>query len=431
MHVQMHRFLPLLFFFSWPLIFLRDNHPPVHHASDLHPIVLLPGHTCSQLRAQLTYEYDETSAAPSCGARKGKGWFRLWENYTALQDPALVPCYAEQLRLVFDPVAGDYRNVKGVDTRVVSFGTTSGFGSDDPAQKNHCMRKLVGALKGVGYKEGQNLFGAPYDFRYAPAPLGQDARQFSYFVSSLRVLIERATETNGNKPVILVTHSYGGLTAMNFLNENALWWRERYIKHFIMVSTGAGGIVAPLRNLASGISYCQSSRVDVLSFKNTSRSFASVFSALPSPKVFGNTPLVITQAKNYSAYDIPEFLAAIGFSADEVARYKTRALPVTLNFRAPGVPMTCINGVGVPTVEKLVYRYGSLHSEPEVVYGDGDGAVNMVSIQALDTVIGDDPDQDYYKSVLIPNATHAGILSDAFAVDRVVSEILEASRAIY
>jgi lysophospholipase-3 len=61
---------------------------------------------------------------------------RLWENFTALQeDPALSPCYADQLRLVYDPVAGDYRNVPGVDTRVVSFGSTRGFRSDDPARK--------------------------------------------------------------------------------------------------------------------------------------------------------------------------------------------------------------------------------------------------------------------------------------------------------
>uniref|UniRef100_A0A0A9ARX7 Uncharacterized protein n=1 Tax=Arundo donax TaxID=35708 RepID=A0A0A9ARX7_ARUDO len=94
--------------------------------------------------------------------------------------------------------------------------------------------------------------------------------------------------------------------------------------------------------------------------------------------------------------------------------------------------MTCINGVGVPTVEKLVYWDGDFGAAPdELVYGDGDGAINLASILALDTVIGDDLDQDYYKAVLIPNTTHAGILSDAFALERVVSEILEANRAIY
>ena len=125
MDVQLHRLLPLLLLLSWPF-FRRGDHSAARDAADFHPIVILPGHSCSQLDARLTEEY-EPAAAPSCDARKGKGWFRLWENRTALQDPALLPCYAEQLRLVYDPVAGDYRNVRGVDVRVVSFGTTGGF----------------------------------------------------------------------------------------------------------------------------------------------------------------------------------------------------------------------------------------------------------------------------------------------------------------
>uniref|UniRef100_A0A0D9YJZ2 Uncharacterized protein n=1 Tax=Oryza glumipatula TaxID=40148 RepID=A0A0D9YJZ2_9ORYZ len=100
------------------------------------------GNTCGQLiDARLTDEYEPPTPAPCRGgvrygsrASAGGGWFRLWENLTALQeDPALSPCYADQLRLVYDPVAGDYRNVPGVDTRVVSFGSTRGFRSDDPA----------------------------------------------------------------------------------------------------------------------------------------------------------------------------------------------------------------------------------------------------------------------------------------------------------
>ena len=105
--------------------------------SGLHPVVLLPGFTCSQFDARLTDQYEPPPSSPGCGARRqGRGWFRLWENYTALQaDPALLPCYQDQLRLVYDPAAGDYRNAPGVETRVVSFGTTRSFRFDDPAQK--------------------------------------------------------------------------------------------------------------------------------------------------------------------------------------------------------------------------------------------------------------------------------------------------------
>ncbi|CAN6287708.1 unnamed protein product [Urochloa humidicola] len=216
----------------------------------------------------------------------------------------------------------------------MSFGTTRGFGSNNPATKNNCMRRLVDALEGVGYKDGENLFGAPYDFRYAPAPPGQPNLRFSRFVSSLRRLIERASERNGDKPVILVGHSHGSLNALEFLNRNTLRWRRRHVKHLVMVSYGPGGAVPPLKSLASPAIIGRKRRPpqpgdDLLSPSgDTGRSFASLLSILPSPAVFGHAPLVVTGARNYSAHDMPEFLAAVGFSDDEVARYRTsRAVP--------------------------------------------------------------------------------------------------------
>nr|CAB3494169.1 unnamed protein product [Digitaria exilis] len=408
-------------------------------AAGLHPVVLLPAYTCSQLDARLTDEFEPAaSAAPSCGGGvlkvKKKGWFRLWKNHTALlEDPALVPCYAELLRLVYDPVAGDYRNVPGVETRVVSFGSTRGFASDDPAMKNACMEKLVEALEGVGYREGANLFGAPYDFRYAPAPPGEASREFSRFLSRLTLLVEQASERNGGMPVILVTHSFGGFNAHVFLRRSPLPWRGRYIKHFVMASAGAGGAVLLLRfgSSSSSPSPSQPPPTDPLAFVNTSRSFAGKFLVLPSPKVFGHSPLVITRAKNYSAYDIPEYLKANGFSGEEVARYVARVLPVTLDFAAPpAVPMTCVNAIGVPTPEMLVYWDGEFDKEEpdEVVYGDGDGVTNIASLLAVDTLIGADPEQGYFKSVLIRNTSHGGVITDDFALHRLVDEVLEANR---
>ncbi|GJN03343.1 hypothetical protein PR202_ga20778 [Eleusine coracana subsp. coracana] len=400
---------------------------PTSVLASLHPVVLVPGNTCGQLDARLTDEYEPPG--PGCGVLKqGRGWFRLWENFTALQeDPSLFRCYADQLRLVYDPVAGDYRNVPGVETRVVSIGTTRSFRFDDPARKNVCMEALVEALEGVGYSEGVNLFGAPYDFRYAPAAPGLPSRVFSEFSSRLKLLIKVTSRRNGNKPVILVTHSIGGLFSMEFLDRTPLSWRRRFIKHLVMLCLGVGG--SPLnmwplasKTLAANPSSLQAS---VLTYGN--RSFASMFSLLPSPNVYGNTPLVITRDRSYSAQDMADYLAAAGFSENVVARYRTRALPVTLGLRAPLVPMTSINGIGVPTVDKLVFWDGNFCGMPQLVNGDGDGQINVQTVLALQGLIGDDPEQPYFKSILIPNTTHKGMISDESALKRVVNEILRAS----
>jgi lysophospholipase-3 len=160
------------------------------------------------------------------------------------------------------------------------------------------------------------------------------------------------------------------------------------------------------------------------------RTFASKFTALPSPIAFGeDTPLVVTPNKNYTVRDMPAFLAASGLPSYAVRLYETRALPVALNLGAPVVPVTCVNGGGVPTPEMLVYRDGQ-RSTPEVVYGDGDGVVNLASILALDEVIGGDPRQEYYKSVRIANMSHLGVVSDGVALQRLIGQILAATRVV-
>ncbi|EER94448.1 lecithin-cholesterol acyltransferase-like 1 [Sorghum bicolor] len=440
MEAQQQRLTTTLVLLLAAVLFVSASAPSssseAHEATPggLHPVILLPGYFCGQLDARLTDEYKPPT--PGCGVPKqGRRWFRLWENFTALQeDPALLPCYEDQLRLVYDHAAGDYRNLPGVETRVVSFGTTRSFFFDDPAKKNTCMERLVEALEGVGYREGANLFGAPYDFRYAPAAPGVASMAFADFSSNLRLLVERASVRNGDKPVILVTHSFGGLFATEFLNRSPLPWRRRYVKHLVMLCHGVGGSALTLQVLASASSTAGTSPAPtttllgtVLSFGN--RSFGSTLSRLPSPEVYGDTPLVITRGKNYSAQNMPEFLAAIGFAGDEVERYRTRTLPVTLNFRAPLVPVTSINGVGVPTVHRLIYWDGNFSAKPQVVNGDGDGIVSLDTVLALQTFVGDDPDQRYFKSVLIPNMTHTGMISDDVALSRVVKEILEANQA--
>ncbi|VAH70929.1 lecithin-cholesterol acyltransferase-like 1 [Triticum dicoccoides] len=397
------------------------------HASGLHPVVLLPGSTCSQIEVRLTDAYEPPS--PLCAGHKGDGqWHRLWKNAAAPDADA--PCFADQFRLVYDDVAGDYRNAPGAETRAVSFGSTRGFLADDLADKELCMGKLVEALERVGYRDGETLFGAPYDSRQAPAPPGKANRELSRFRRQLRELVERASRTNGDKPVILVSHSQGGYFALDFLNRSPLPWCRRLVKHFVMASTGAGGFVLLMQSLLpSSGSSTSASPAGVLSPPQVRMIFPGTFSALPSPVAFGDdTPLVVTANRSYAARDMPAFLAAAGLPPQAVWLYETRALPVALSLGPPLVPMTCVNGGGVPTVERLVYPGpGGLGAAPEVVYGDGDGVVNLASILALDTVMGGDPRQEHYRSIRIANMSHLGVVSDALALERLLGEIFHAA----
>jgi lysophospholipase-3 len=290
------------------------------------------------------------------------------------------------------------------------------------------MGKLVEALERAGYRDGESLFGAPYDFRHAPAAEGQANRELSRFRQRLRALVERASRANGGRPAVLVSHSQGGYFAMDFLGRSLLSWRKRFVKHFVMASTGAGGFVVSMQFFATSDNSSSSSPspADVMSLPRVGRTLASRFTALPSPIGFGDdTPLVVTRNKSYAASDMPAFLAAAGLPPYAVRLYETRELPVALSLRAPLVPVTCVNGIGLPTPETLVYRDGlDDGGAPEVVYGDGDGVVNLASILALDAVIGGDPRQEYYKSVRIANMSHVGVVSDPLALQHLIGEIL-------
>jgi lysophospholipase-3 len=159
------------------------------------------------------------------------------------------------------------------------------------------MGKLVEALEREGYRDGETLFGAPYDFRHAPSPAGQANRELSLFRWRFRALVERASRANGGKPVLLVSHSQGGYFALDFLRWSPLPWRRRFVKHFVMASTGAGGFVLSMQGLAASITSSSSSAsspspADVLSLPSVGRTFASTFTALPSPIAFrDDTPL--------------------------------------------------------------------------------------------------------------------------------------------
>ncbi|XP_051139018.1 lecithin-cholesterol acyltransferase-like 1 [Andrographis paniculata] len=405
-----------------------------HH---LHPVVLIPGNGGNQLEARLTREYNPSSLwcngwYPFPWNKDRDGWFRLWFDPGVLLRP-LTKCFAERMTLYYDPQLRDYYNAPGVDTRVPGFGSIDSLLYLDPNLKHITayMEPLVRSLEEIGYVSGENLFGAPYDFRYGLAAQGQPCRVADDFISDLERLVESAAASNGGHRVILVTHSLGGLFALHMLDRTAPSWHKKHIKHLITLSAPWGGTVEQMLTFASG-NALGVPLVDPLLVRAEQRSSSSNLWLMPSPRVFGGTtttmtPLVVTPETSYAGSDIARFLADIGFP-EGVQPYEERIRPlVDRPLPVPEeVPVTCIVGSGVDTAEKLVYGEAGFDGRPEVVFGDGDGTVNMKSLLWLEAEAADRGGGGNWtavKVVKLAGVSHTSVLKDREALDRIIEEI--------
>ncbi|KAL5074657.1 hypothetical protein RYX36_013641 [Vicia faba] len=407
------------------LSFFCCTNVAISTTNNLNPLILIPGNGGNQLEAKLTTQYKPSTLI--CDPwyppfKKKNGWFRLWFDTSVLLAP-FTKCFASRMTLYYDKQLDDYFNAPGVLTRVPRFGSTYSLMYLDPSLKvvTDYMAPLVESLEHLGYIDGENLFGAPYDFRYGLAAPGHPSRVGSKFLNDLKNLIEEVGNSNGGKPVILVSHSLGGLYVLELLNRNPSSWRKKFVKHFVALSAPWGGTVDEMFTFASGNSLGVP-LVNPLLVRNEQRSSESNLWLLPNPKMFDvDKPLVTTPSRSYSAHDMVDFLKDIGYP-EGVYPYETRILPLIAKIEAPEVDITCIVGEGVRTPEELFYRNGDFDEPPEFLYGDGDGTVNMVSLLALEKLWKDEKNQ-YLKVIKIGGVSHTSILKDKVAVDEIIGEI--------
>ncbi|XP_040256671.2 lecithin-cholesterol acyltransferase-like 1 [Aegilops tauschii subsp. strangulata] len=373
------------------------------------PIILIPCISCPNLEARLTNVY--VSSLPRCGALKGKGWFSFWNNTSDLVRHNYVSCFEEHMRLVYDSALKDYRNLPGVETHVPDFGSAHGFTSKnlDSSHKGFCMTRVLEELELLGYRDGDTLFGAPYDPQHAPPLPGQPCQVFSDYFARFKVLVEHASEKNQDKLVIL-----------KFINWTPITWSKKLIKHLVLILPALpGGFMEALTNLASGPKPLVVPTIPRLSLRPMWRTFASALLFLPSSLVFGHRPLVITKNKNYSAYDYKDFLTAIGLNTEVMQR----VLSTKLRVDAPMVLITYLNGVGVQTPEQAVYWDGNFDVASKNVYGDGDGVMNLVSVLALVNDLHRQQHANIHcKFIKIVNATHSDIVVQEHSLKKIICQ---------
>ncbi|MCO5549908.1 hypothetical protein L7F22_003383 [Adiantum nelumboides] len=410
----------------------------VKECKQLAPVILIPGAGGNQLEAKLTPHYMPSSwlchpatfSLPGIFKRQHaqqddneEGFFRLWLNVPGILPP-FTTCFAERIRLFYNPGTGVCENAPGVKSRVPYFGSTRGMAYLDPSFRRLSvyMAVLIEALEAEGYVDGESLFGAPYDFRYTP---GKNASPLAtLFLENLKMLVEVAYTKNGERPVVILSHSLGGLWGLYFLNQQPLSWRQKYVGHFIPVSTPWGGTVQSMRIYASG--YAEGARfINPLVLRAEQRSSESNLWLLPAPAVFGDQILVTTKEGAFSAFDIPQFLEDIGYS-EGVLLYNLHILPLIDCLDAPCIPVTMVFSEGIDTPQMLVYGKKGIDEQPIVVTGNGDGTVNLCSLSAVlerwNSVNGQD-----FNVKKFHGKTHSTILTDKESVTMLVETILSST----
>jgi len=148
-------------------------------------------------------------------------------------------CFAEVMKVSFDPDTNSFKNRNGVTTvQTVDFGGLQGltFG-----------RTYIGQMEPFGYKEKINMWGAPFDWRHPPQAMGD-------WFANMTSLIETAFEYSKGKKVTIVSPSYGPEVTLQFLQSVSSSWKDKYISWFIADSPVWSGTTVPLFVLTSGLS---------------------------------------------------------------------------------------------------------------------------------------------------------------------------------
>ncbi|PNJ61437.1 PLA2G15 isoform 5, partial [Pongo abelii] len=161
------------------------------------PVVLVPGDLGNQLEAKL----DKPTVVHYLCSKKTESYFTIWLNLELLL-PVIIDCWIDNIRLECSgaisahytsasqaraillpqpPDNWDYRLVynktsratqfpDGVDVRVPGFGKTFSLEFLDPSKSSvgSYFHTMVESLVGWGYTRGEDVRGAPYDWRRAP-----------------------------------------------------------------------------------------------------------------------------------------------------------------------------------------------------------------------------------------------------------------------
>ena len=241
---------------------------------------------------------------------------------------------------------------------------------------------------------------------------------------------------NGNRKVTIVAHSMGAAIMLHFLTQSGVVtqeWKDQFIGNFIPIAGAWSGGNLALQYKISGLSVLSRGPGDMLNFlfelqdfftdplTPALRSFESIHFLLPRPSVWGNTVLVSTPARSYTASDYQQLFSDIGLT-DGFAMYQGIE-NINRNFPSPNVPTHCFYGVGLETPESFRYTRSfpdGVNDDPQVTMGDGDGTVNDRSSEVCLRWENNNGGRSF-RSMTFDGAEHMAIVGDRDVLEEIGS----------
>lgn len=150
--------------------------------------------------------------------------------------------------------------------------------------------------------------------------------------------------------------------------------------------------------------------VNPLSARPEQRSMPSSAWLMPYDTFWNDTEILVTGPHgNYTVKDYKRFFADLSYPDGYAMRQDTENLinPLT----PPGVEVYCIHGMNVKTPAAFKYSKKQWSDyQPDVVWGDGDGTVNIRSLYGCLRWQGKQKQKIYHKE--FKNVGHLSMLDD-------------------
>ena len=287
---------------------------------------------------------------------------------------------------------------------------------------------LITELEKVGYKENENLFVFPYDWRLSVRWIAGDSPLL--WQKTLKQKIEEIIASTGAEKVDIIAHSMGGLIVKSYMKN----YGANKVDNFIDIGTPHFGAPKALKMLMygddMGFSVADRSIVNISTMKSISQNMPSVFDLLPS-QAYQEIKIFSAQDVNYSSYiadvydlDRNSIKGNLDYNASQDFM-KNVGLNTTLLDEANNLHADIDNfnfdktyniiGCSTPTIGKIsiINEKNSGGYEYGLKYIDGDGTVPLRSANALNT------SQTYYTK-----GVEHGILPSSKGVKQLIASIL-------